>query len=421
MESSHTAKLVAADVVLDLTGPDQSNNSEVVKYDLFYRNSSSKDIDNARIQITYPDGFSYGSSSPEPSLSNNVWNLGTLKANGSGKINFQGSFKSARSGQSFSFRAELLVLDDNGSFFTQASTSFDTSISARPLSVEVNTSIGAAKTGIVNPGDTVNIELKFQNNTQVVNTGTQVVAQLESNAIVDGSIKTESGFVEDQTITWNGSSLPILASLNPNDSGSIKLSFKVKSPATDSDDKNLTITIKPRIKSNQNGAFIAGNEVTLKIASPASLTGSVTSAGGALPPQVGTESSFKVSLKFTNSSNDLRDGVLTGFVPIGVTVDTNSFTQSEKNLVKYDSSTGKLTWSLGQLIAHAGSSRPQRVLEFTVKTTPSNSQVGQAIVLFKKISFSGIDDFTSQNVNLDLSDLGTNNLPGGSNTGRVKK
>lgn len=421
LEASHTAKLVAADVVLDLSGPKEANNSEVVKYDLFYRNSSSKDIDNARVQLTYPNGFTYGSSSPDPSLSNNVWNLGTLKANASGKISFQGSFKSARSGQGFDFKAELLVLDDNGSFFTQASTGFSTSISAKPLSIEVNPSSGSAKGGVVNPGDSITLELKFQNNTQVVNTGTQVVAQIESSAVVDGSIRSESGFVQDQTVTWDASSLSILGSLTPNDSGNVKVSFKLKDPVTTGDDKNLIITIKPKIKSNQNSTFISGSDLVLKISSPAGIDGAVAGAGGTLPPQVGKESSFKVSVKLSNSSNDYRDGVLTGSIPIGVSLDANSFTATEKNLVKFDSSTGKLVWSLGQLVAHAGDGNPERILEFTVKTTPSNSQVGQTITLFKSIGFTAVDDFTGQNLKLDQEDLGTNNLPGGSINGRVKK
>lgn len=420
LEASHTARLVAADVVLDLSGPSEANNSEVVKYDLFYRNSSSKDIDNARIQITYPDGFGYGSATPDPSLSNNIWNLGTLKSNESGKISFQGSFKQARSGQAFDFKAEFLVLDDQGNFFTQSSTNFGTTISAKPLSIDVKTSSGATG-GIVNPGDTVTLEFKFQNNTQVVNTGVQVVTSLESNSIVDGSIKTESGYVQDQTVTWDGSSLPILASLNPNDSGTVKMSFKVSDPATTSNDKNLIVTIKPRIKSNQNTAFIPGTDLVLKISSPAGLNGGVTSAGGPIPPTVGVESSFKVKLSLSNSSNDFRDGVLTGSVPIGVNLDLSSITSGEKNLVKFDSSTGKFTWNLGQLVAHSGDGQPERYVEFIVKTVPSNSQVGQAITLFKNIGFTAVDDFTGQSLNLDLSDISTNNLPGGSNNGRVKK
>lgn len=421
LEASHTTKLVAADVVLDLSGPEETNNSEVAKYDLFYRNSSDKNIDNARIQITYPEGFTYGSASPEPSLSNNVWNLGTLRANANGKISFQGSFKTARSGQSFDFKAELLVLDDNSDYFVQSSTSFTTGIATKPLSVEAKTTGSVGAGGVVKPGDNVNFELRFQNNTQVVNTGVQVVVQIESDAIEGGSIKTESGYVQDQTVTWNGSSLSSLSSLNPNDSGVVKFSFKVRNPAVDSTDENLVILIKPRIKSNQNNTFLPGAEVSLKISSPLSISGAVEHVGGSLPPMVGKESSFKVGVYLENSSNNYRDGVLTGSIPVGVTLDTSSFTQSERNLVKFDSTTGKLTWNLGQLLAYAGNGAAERKLEFTVKTVPSSSQAGQTITLFKNITFSATDDFTGEGESLEQDDLGTSNLSGGSSTGRVKK
>ncbi len=418
-ETSHEVRLVAADVVLDLSGPEQANTSEVVKYELYYRNSSDKDIDSARIKLTYPEGFSFSSSEPSTSLSNNQWNIGTLKANSNGKIAFQGSFGSARTGQSFQFTAEFLVTDDNGEFFTQSSTSFGTTISTRPLSVEAKLT-GSAAGGIVNPGDTITVELQFRNNTQVVNTGVQVIAQIESSSIVPGSIKTESGFVQDQTVTWNGSSLQLLENLNPNDGGSVKMQFQVTKPATSSGDKSLTITVKPRIKSNQNTSLIPGSDLNIKISSPSALNGSVSHVDGALPPQVGTQSGFKVRLALRNSSNDYRNGQLIGYVPIGTTLDVGSITASEKNLVKFDSTSGRLTWDVGQLLAHAGTIQPERALEFNIRFTPSSSQVGQGVTLFKTITFTAVDDFTSQDVSLEENDLSTSDIANTSD-GRVRQ
>lgn len=419
VEASHEVRLVAADVVLDLSGPEQANTSDVAKYELFYRNSSKRDIDNARIEIKYPEGFDFGSSEPSTSLSNNIWNIGTLKANANGKITFQGSFKSAKANQGFNFNAEFLVTDDNGEFFTQSSASFVTTITSRPLSVEAKLT-GSSSDGIVDPGSNVTVEFQFKNNTQVVNTGVQVIAQIESDAIVPGSIKTESGYVQDQTITWNGSSLGLLEQLNPNDGGTVKFQFAIKQPATSSDNKNLIITIKPRIKSNQNSSLIPGADVELKISSPSKLTGGVSHIGGELPPKVGMQSSFKVTLNLSNNSNDYRNGVLVGYVPVGISYDSASLTQSERSLVKFDSTTGKLTWDLGQLLAHSGVSRSDRSLEFTVKLTPSSSQVGQSPVLFKNITFNAVDDFTGQNISLDMDELKTSSMGGSGSDGRVK-
>lgn len=415
VETEHVVKLIAADVVLDLSGASEINNNEEAKYDLFYRNSSDKDIDNTRIQITYPEGFKFTSSEPTPSLGQNIWNTGLLKANQSGKISFSGSFNGSPVGQENVFKVELLALDENSDYFTQSSTTFTTTIASKPLSVEAK--LNSSSGGVVSPGSSVSVDVKFQNNTQIANTGLQLVVQIDSNNIIDGSIQAENGYVQDQTITWNGSSNSSLEQLSPKQTGSVKFQFKVKEQVSEGD--NLVIKIKPRIKSNQNSTFISGTELSVKISGSANLEGSVSHVSGSLPPKVGTPSSFKVKLSLTNGNNDYKDGVLVGYIPVGVNLDSNSISALEKTSVKYDSSTGKLTWNVGTIKARSGGTLPSRDLEFTVSTTPSSSQVTKPIVLFKSAVFTATEDFTSKNVNLGIDTISTNNLPDGSQAGRV--
>lgn len=418
-ESSHTTRLVAANVLLDFSGKSQVNTGETVTYELSYRNTSSRAIDNSRVQITYPAGFEFSSSSPTPSLGNNIWNLGSLTPNQAGRISFTGSIKSTQVGQNQTFTAEFLVPDETGNYFTQSSTNYDIEIASQPISVDARITGGTAAGGIVRPGSQVSVEIRFQNNSQVVNTGLQLFTEVASNSIVPGSIRAENGFVEDQTASWNASSTSALEQLNLGASGTVRLQFTVANPATSSDNKNLTVTLRPRINSNQNQQFIPGGEVVLKIASPSELNGTISHTGGPLPPVVGQESTFAVRLAFKNSSNDYRSGVLTGFVPVGVQFDTNSVTASERNLVRFDASTGKLTWELGQLLAHSGTIRPERVLEFTVRVRPSASQLGQHVNLFRNVEFTATDDFTLEEIKLNHNDLGTMNLPNGGLSGRV--
>jgi hypothetical protein len=415
VETHHTIKLIAADVVLDLSGPSQINNNEEAKYDLFYRNSSDKDIDNTRIQITYPDGFKFTSSEPAPSLGQNIWNTGLLKANQSGKISFNGQFNSSPIGQENIFKVELLALDENNDYFTQSSTMFTTTIASKPLSVEAR--ISGASSLVVNPGAVVSVEVRFQNNTQTANTGLQLVTQIDSVNVVDGSIKAEGGYVQDRTITWNGSSNRALEQLNPKQSGNVKFQFQVSEQI--SEGESVTIKINPRIKSNENTTFITGSPLEIKISSSANLEGAVEHTGGSLPPKVGTSSSFKVKFSLTNGTNDYENGTFVGYIPVGVNLDTATITAAEKNAVKYDSSTGKLTWTVGTLKARAGSDGvPARTLEFIVSTVPSSSQVNKPIVLFKTGSFTAKESLTGKQVNLTIDNLGTNHLPE-SSEGRV--
>ncbi len=417
-EATHRIRLVASDVVLDVTGPDTATNAQVVSYDVFYRNNSNREIDNSRIQVTYPEGFSFADGEPDPSLGQNIWNIGTLASSATGKLSFQGSFKSAPPGGAATFKVEFLVLDDNGNFFTQGSTNFTTNLASQPLIVSQKITSGQTN-NIAKPGDSLSFELKFQNNATVVATGVTIVAQLESSAIDFSSIRSESGQVQDGVITWNGSGVSALERLNPNESGTVRFSAQVKDPATKDRSTNLTITSKVKIKANEYKDFLPGNDLTLKVSSPSSLRGSTRHISGELPPKVGAQSTFEVAMELRNATNAYQEGVLIGYIPSGVTFDQSSVVAKEAGLVKYDASTGKLTWNVGKLDAHTGSFNPLRKLTFNVRFTPSASQLFQEVVLFKNISFTAKDSFTEQPINLTSNQVSTNDLGDGSGQGRV--
>ncbi|HEX3100047.1 MAG TPA: hypothetical protein VHQ41_03710 [Patescibacteria group bacterium] len=416
-EQTHTVRLVTADIVLDVTGPEKATNVKTANYNIFYRNDSDKDINSARIQVTYPAEFKFASSDPSPSLNQNVWNLNTLKQNDSGKISFSGNFTGTKTGQSVLFKVEFLALDDKGSFFTQSSTTYMTAIEPQALSVEQRL-VNDAPNNVVKPGDTLLYELTFQNNTQTVATGLNVFVKLDSKAMDPATIKADNGLIEGTTITWNGSGISQLENLKPGESGKIQFSVQLRNPAVKDGSENLTVVTKPQIKSNENPAFLPGNDLTLKVSSPSSIEPALISSDGPVPPKVGETTTLQVILALRNASNDYREGVLVGYVPLGVTFDKTSVSASESAAVKFDPATGKLTWTVGQLTAHSGSANPLRTLKFNVKVTPSGNQVGQPITLFKTISFIAKDTFTDQSISINTQEITTDKLPGEGN-GRV--
>lgn len=418
-EQTHTVRLVAADIILDVAGPESATNVQTASYDIFYRNDSNKDIPSARIQVTYPLEFTMASSEPTPSLGQNIWNLNTLKQNDSGKISFSGNFKGTKSGQSVVFKVEFLALDEKGNFFTQSSTTYMTTIESQPLSLEQRL-INEVPNNVVKPGDTLQYEMKFQNNTQTVATGLNVVVEFDSKAIDLSTIKGDNGLVEGTTITWNGSGNPKLERLNPGEYGIVQYSVQVKNPATTDGSKDLLVVTKPKIKSGQNLTFLNGGELSLKVSSPASIEPAVTVSAGSIPLRVGQETTMQVIVALRNGSNDLREGTLVGYIPLGVNFDKASVSNAEAALVKFDSATGKLTWTAGQIVANSGSTAPLRTLKFNVKVTPSSAQIGQSITLLKTISFNAKDTFTEQPLSLTTQEITTDKLPGEGN-GRVQQ
>jgi hypothetical protein len=175
-----------------------------------------------------------------------------------------------------------------------------------------------------------------------------------------------------------------------------------------------------KIKANEYQDFLPGNDLALKVSSPATLSGSVKYVSGQLPLKVGQSTTMAVTMSLTNSTNDFNNAILTGFIPSGAVYDAASVTAKEAGSVSYDSATGKITWKLGVLPAHTGDFNPARSLSFNVRVTPGANQAGQELTLFRNITFVGKDIFTAQDINLKTDDLTSTDMPNGFDTGRVQ-
>ena len=94
-----TIRLTASDVTLDVNGPATTNNAQIAVYTVRYQNNSQNAISGARVQLNFPDGFSFATAQPPPDSNNNIWNVDSLAPGASGTISIQGSFASANPGE----------------------------------------------------------------------------------------------------------------------------------------------------------------------------------------------------------------------------------------------------------------------------------------------------------------------------------
>ncbi len=412
-EATHTVRLVAADVALELSGPQTTNNAQVVTYEVRYKNNSDKSIENGRIELTYPEHFQFASSEPQPNLSKNIWNIGTLEKGQEGRITFQGSFSSASPNQSETFRAAFLVLDASGNFFTQADTTFTTGIGSLPLTVSQEV-IGGSANGIAKPGETLRYKLSYRNNATVAARGAVVVVTVDSAAIDLGSIQAEGAQINNGTITWNASSNSNLETLNPNESGSLEFSMRIKDPPVRDTSKNLEVKTAVKIRSDEYDTFLPGGEIAIKISTQAAVQTSLEHIGGESPPQVGKSSTYRLTVSLRNSTNELRDGLLTAFIPVAAGgVDVSSIQPSkEVSNVSFDASTGKLTWKIGVLAAHTGDFSPLRKMSIDVRIVPSSNQANTEVDLLKTVALKITDSFTGEALSLTGNSLNTGSLVG---------
>jgi hypothetical protein len=411
-QESSTVTLTASAVLIELQGPATTNNAQLVIYNIKYQNTSDGDLKSARVKMQYPDGFVFASASPSPSLSTDTWDLGSLAKAAEGEIQVQGTFTANNPGESKTATASFLILGNDGQFFTQNSSSFTTSITSLPLLVSQELD-SDNPSGIINPGDSLTVRVRYQNNASLVANGVNITVTLDSKVADLSSLRAEAGQINNNSITWNAATVPQLERLAPNDAGQLSFSVKINNPATKDSSKNLTLVSDVKIKSDEYDSFLPGNQLTLKVSSPAAISKALSFVSGQFPPQVGRSTTYKVRLTLSNSSNDFSNGSLTAFIPLppGGFL-SSSITPAESSKVQFDPSTGKLTWNVGNLPANTGRFGPARILEFQLMLNPSASQANQVPTLVKNINFTARDIFTLQDISLSATDITTDHAGG---------
>lgn len=407
-EQAFSIHIIASDINMQLSGPATANNGDSVVYTLSYGNNSQSDINNAKIQLDYPDGFTFTSSNPSSSQGqNNVWPISSLPQGSQGTITITGTFNAAP-GESKTLTASFLALSGTGSDITQASTNFTTAIASEPLIVSQQAQSQSQQQGIANPGDTVTVTVNYKNNSNVAATGVNIVVNLNSKAIDPASIRAQGAQISGTTILWNAASVPGLDTLAPNGSGTLLYSFNLNNPAVRDSSKNITVDNQAKIKSNEYASYFSGNDLALKISSPSAISAKVDYVSGSQPPQVGQTTTYKVTLSLTNATNDFSNTVVTAYIPLGPNgFDQTSVSAGEKTNVNFDPSTNQLTWQVGALPAHTGQFVQARSVQFNVRLNPSASDAGRSPVLVKTIVMNASDIFTNASVQNQAADLST--------------
>ncbi|MBL8030742.1 MAG: hypothetical protein JNK33_00230 [Candidatus Doudnabacteria bacterium] len=412
-QAQAATKLVAAGVTLDIQGPQNATNSELITYTIEYANQSQQSFDRVRVKVALPPGFQFAGSQPTPSQGKDTWDILGLPVGQSGQIAISGAYQSATPGQGAVVAAELLVPDASGGYFTQGQASFATQIAQTPLLVAQAWSGKTEGDFNTDPGEGLQYHITFKNNAPVAARGVRVIFTVESLTADLSTISAEGAVISGNTVTWSAASRPALEVLNPNESGSLDVSVRVKNPPIKDRSVNPDVVTSVKIISNEYDAYMPGNQLQVKLNTQPRLEGVSSFTSGPKPPKVGQVTRYTITLSLRNTTNDVTGGLFTAYIPNTNGFDMSSVTKAEAGKVTYDSSTGKLVWSVDTLPAHTGEFSPVRSLQFQVSATPASAQIGRPIVLMKDAVFKGVDSFTQKPVTLQVADMTSQEAAGG--------
>ncbi len=387
-----TLREVSAGQVIDLTIVIQSNSVER--------------LDNLLLEAVYPLGFAMQSADPSPQFGSNLWDIGSLNPQERKEVTVRG----------------ILSGQEGAEVIARASLGAQSSQDTRKLGVIYNTTsetihitkpffaVDLLINGVSQPETpvtldrSVRVDLVWQNNSPSRVTDAVIEVKLTGELLNRYSIFAGGGGFyrsSDDTIVWERSGTPELASIDAGQKGTLSFGFSPHQQDIDSGrilrnpQISLEASARARRSEDTSGGALVTTILTRKINVETTLvlnargiyySGPFQNTGG-LPPRVDGVTTYTVVWTVRNTSNNVSNVSVRTTLPVYVNWLGNTYPQGER--VSYNASGAEVVWSPGAVPAGA-----TREVAFQVAFHPSLSQLNQIVFLTGDTTMTAVDDFT---------------------------
>lgn len=408
-EYQYSIAVESSAVVVELSVPPQAGDGQFADYVATYRNESAETISNLSLVIDYPNGFTYREATPSPSRDENVWNLPALAPGESGMVTIRGILTGAQ-GDVKRILARVGVRQGDGSLLSYAEIERQTRIIASPLAIIQKIGDGSEKKSVA-PGEDLSYRLLFRNDGDIGLRDLIVTVDLDPKYFNVSTIKLGGGGtynIAKQQVIFRAADREGLALIEPGKGGEISFSVSVREDLPSYGQANVELESVARIDSPDVPTPIGANKIVAsnRIAFKVKTTPTLQLAGyhfdgygnsGPMPPVVGQETTYTLSLHAASTMNALEDARVVLSVPGQVRyVKTHSVSQGT---VVYNDRTGEIFWNIGTLAPGAGK---MLGLAIQIGFTPDPSQANDEARLVNSAFLSGKDIWSGEAVRTEL-------------------
>ncbi len=409
-DKNYDVSIGSSSLILNVTSPKEVNSGQNVALSISITSNSSTIISNTLVKVEYPYGFTYTSSNSKP-IRDGVWNIGDLKNGDKKTIVINGTLV----GQNTEERTFTVSV---GTQSNMSRNDFETKLAESNTTVGIKKSFfdlsfgeGSGNTDMVlNEGDSATVRAVWKNTLpeKVVNARIQAVMSgnvFDRSSVVAGG----GGFYRsgDSTIIWDKTSQSKLAELIPGDSGDASLTVSpykdtnvlrlIKNPYID-----VVVTMMGNRQAENSETISSEARLHIKFKSRPTLSArSYRSIGGLtnigpIPPRADQESTYTINWQIANTTNDLKNAVVSATLPQGVRWLGDTTPDGER--IVYNEDTRQVIWSVGSVSAGAGYSYSPKQVSFRVGITPSVTFVGAVMDIVSPAQMSAMDTYASTTV-----------------------
>lgn len=386
---------------------------EKVRLDAIVKNDSELEFSNLELRLDYPEGFTFETSDVAPARDKSVWQIDKIVGKEQLKIGIEGIIEGVPDALK-TFKAELgqKRTDDEMLVFTE-NEGVMKMISNR---VEIKQEVLDEN---LYAGGVLKFITKFKNTSDVPLRDLILVQHLESRVIAKEQVLVPQGFYdsENNTIIWKASEVPALKLLMPGEEGFVEAVIPIiaEVPMSNENDKNFLVSAYTELESLDIDSPLWQNKkirsAVKKVPVNSKLIVEVEARHvseelpnfGPTPLRIGEETTFTVYLKLKNTSNDLKNLILTMNLPAGIVWKDKHIPQDAG--MDFNTRTNEMKLVVGSVAAGTGFISPTKTYAFQIGVVPSANQVGVPIYLLRDLKTTAIDTFTEREVSYNFKAL----------------
>ncbi len=386
---------------------------ETVHLDAIIKNNSEMEFENLELKLDYPEGFTFEASEPSPFRDKSVWQLEKFGGKEQFKIGIDGVIEGVPDALK-SFKAELgQRRTDNEMLVFTENEGVMKMISSR---VEIKQEVSSDS---VYPGGEIKLNIRFKNTSEVPLRDLILVQHLDSRVILKDKVLVSQGYYdsENNTIIWKASQVPELKLLMPGEEGIVRVELPIipEVPMTNESDKNFFVSAYTELESLDIDSPLWQNKkirsAVKKVSINSKLLIEVEGAydseelpnSGPTPLVVGKETTFTVYFKIKNTSNDLKNVILTTKFPSGI-IWKDKYIPGDAGM-EFNSRTNEMKLVIGSLEAGTGFISPTKVYAFQVGIIPSANQLDRRVFILNDLKTTAVDTFSGNDVSYDFREL----------------
>ena len=363
--------------------------------------NASSVVKNAMVVGEFPEGCSFVSSDPAPTLDKNVWYLGDLPVSSQKEINLIIQCSDVLNVEK-NIRFTVGAQDETNerkiaSVYTSATHLLKLSSPFIATTFSVDGAPVGQKVSFPQNQETT-IILDWKNNLDVSISDAQIKLKVSGDAYDSKKLYAGNAYFDSaiDTLIWTSNEAPELKLVEPGATGKFRFSLVPRSGVEKTTDIQFATSALGIISGGTEQTLVNSSKITIPVSTDLQLiTKTLYHSGllkntGPMPIQVGKKTTFTLVWQLSNTSNPVSDTVVKTILPTGISWENAVAPSTDRSLITYNTVTREIVWSPGMV----GVGKEAKTISFNVGITPTAGQAGSVPTLTRDLFLTSNDSVT---------------------------